>query len=318
MGDDEGSRRSARLGVVYGLIAYGLWGVFPLYFHMLADAGVTPLQILAHRIWWSCGLLMLLVTAQRRWRELWKALANRRTLLMLLASTILIAANWLTFLIAVANDQKIQASLGYFLTPLMNVLLGVTVLGERLRPLQLLSVLLAAVGVATMTVDAQQLPWVALILATSFAFYGLCRKTVAVDSVLGLAIETMLLAPLAGIGLIYWYGSGASSLPTPQIGGLLVLSGLATAIPLLCFASAARRLRFVTIGFLQYLGPMIQFALAVLVFHEPFAGLRVVAFSIIWIAIGCYCIDSILSLRQASLRPYAKPLPEPALPLEDL
>lgn len=316
MGDGDGSRQATRLGVIYGVIAYGLWGVFPLYFHVLAEAGVTPWQILAHRIWWSCGLLALLVTYQRRWRELWQALANRKTLLMLAASTILIALNWLTFLIAVSSGQKIQASLGYFLTPLMNVLLGVTVLGERLRPMQLASVLLAAAGVAIMTVDSQQLPWIALVLATTFAFYGLCRKTVAVDSVLGLALETLLLAPLALVALVYWYGSGIAKTPTAGTGALLVLSGLATAIPLLCFASAARRLRFVTIGFLQYLGPTIQFALAVLVFHEPFAGMRVVAFSVIWIAIGIYCVDSIVALRRAG--PYAKPIPQPALPLEDL
>lgn len=318
MGDGDGSRSSARLGVIYGLIAYGLWGVFPLYFHVLAEAGVTPWQILAHRIWWSCLLLALLVTGQRRWRELWQALANRRTLLMLSASTILIALNWLTFLIAVSSGQKIQASLGYFLTPLMNVLLGVTVLGERLRPAQMLSVLLAALGVAIMTIDSRELPWIALVLAVSFAFYGLCRKTVAVDSVIGLALETMLLAPLALIALTYWYGTGVAALPDARTSALLVLSGLATAIPLLCFASAARRLRFVTIGFLQYLGPTIQFILAVYVFHEAFAGMRVVAFGIIWIAIGVYCVDSLLALRQASLTPYAKPLPEPALPLEDL
>ena len=318
MGDDEGSQRSARLGVIYGLIAYGLWGVFPLYFNALSKAGVTPVQILAHRVWWSCGLLIVVITLQRRWRELFAALAHRRTLLMLSASTILIALNWLTFLIAVDGGQTIQASLGYFLTPLMNVLLGVTVLGERLRPAQLLSVLIAALGVAIMTVDSGQLPWIALVLAISFAFYGLCRKTVAVDSVMGLAIETMLLAPLAFMALVYWYGTGIAPLPNAQTGMLLALSGVATAIPLLCFASAARRLRFITIGFLQYLGPTIQFVVAVLIFKEEFVGMRVVAFGTIWIAIAVYCIDSLLALRRPGVSPYAKPEPQPAMPLEDL
>jgi chloramphenicol-sensitive protein RarD len=307
--------RSARLGVLYGLAAYALWGVFPLYFHRLSSAGVTPWQILAHRIWWSCGLLAVIVTVQRRWPALFAAMRNRRTLLMLAASTLLIAINWLTFLIAVSSEQKLQASLGYFLTPLMNVLLGVTVLGERLRLAQMASVLLAGVGVVMMTIDSGEVPWIALILAISFAFYGLCRKTVAVDSLLGLTIETMLLAPLALVALTYWYGTGGVPMPDATTGGLLIFSGLATATPLLLFASAARRLRMVTIGFLQYVGPTIQFLLAVFVFHEPFVGMKVFCFGLIWLAIGAYCIDSLLALR--GRRPDGK-AEAPGMPLEDL
>lgn len=310
-------QQSARQGVIYGVAAYTLWGVFPLYFDILNDAGVTPVQILAHRIWWSCLLLAVVVTAQRRWEDVAAAITHRRTLLMLIASTLLIALNWLTFLYAVGNNQKLQASLGYFLTPLMNVLLGVTVLGERLRAAQFISVLLAGIGVVLMTVSAGELPWIALVLAVTFAFYGLCRKTVAVDSMLGLAIETLLLAPMALLAIVSWYGSGSVPIPDATTCGLLVFSGLATATPLLLFASAARRLRMVTLGFLQYVGPTLQFMLAVYWFAEPFAGMKVVSFGIIWAAISVYCVDSLIAFRWPAA-PYSKPAPEPVLPLEDL
>jgi chloramphenicol-sensitive protein RarD len=297
--EQESESRSVRIGVAYGLAAYGLWGVFPLYFKVLDNAGVTPWEILVHRILWSALLLAALITLQTRWRELWLALCNRKTLTTLCISTLLIAVNWLTFLYAIAIDQVLQASLGYFLTPLMNVLIGVTVLGERLRPAQLVGVGLASLGVLLMASVGGQLPWIALLLATTFAFYGLCRKTVAVDSMLGLSIETLLLAPLAG-GVLWT---------------LLALSGVATATPLLFFASAARRLRFVTIGFLQYVGPTIQFLIAVLVFGEAFSGVKVLSFSLIWLAIAIYCIDTVLAYRRY---PAPQPQPQPALPLEDL
>jgi chloramphenicol-sensitive protein RarD len=304
-------QRQARLGVVLGVTAYGLWGVFPLYFHALNEAGADSKEILLHRIWWSALLLVVIITWQRRWKELFAAVMDRRTLWTLVASTILISMNWLTFLIAMETHRKTEASLGYFLTPLMNVLLGVTILRERLRPLQIVSVLVAASGVALMTYEARTLPWIALLLAVSFAFYGLCRKTVAVDSLMGQAIETLLLAPLAGAALIWLYATEDIAPRTATDWTLLLLSGVATATPLLCFASAARRLRFVTIGFLQYLGPTIQFLLAVLVFKEELTTMRVRCFMLIWIAIAVYSFDTLWFARQTS------PAKQP-LPLEDL
>lgn len=313
MGEQESESRSVRVGVAYGLAAYGLWGVFPLYFKVLDEAGVTPWEILVHRILWSALLLAVLITIQTRWRELWAAACNRKTLATLCISTLLIAINWLTFLYAIAIDQVLQASLGYFLTPLMNVLIGVTVLGERLRPAQLVGVGLASAGVLLMAYVGQQVPWIALLLAVSFAFYGLCRKTVAVDSMLGLSIETLLLAPLAS-GVLFWlYRTDTAQASGWLSWTLLALSGVATATPLLLFASAARRLRFVTIGFLQYVGPTIQFLIAVLVFGEAFSGVKVISFGLIWLAIAIYCVDTVWAYRR-----YPVPQPQPALPLEDL
>jgi chloramphenicol-sensitive protein RarD len=305
------SQRQARLGVAYGLAAYGLWGVFPLYFAALNRAGVNAQEILLHRIWWSALLLVVIITAQRRWKELFGDLQSRRTLWTLVASTLLISTNWLTFLIAMETNRKTEASLGYFLTPLMNVLLGVTILRERLRPAQLVSVLIAGAGVLVMTSESGKLPWIALLLAVTFAFYGLCRKTVAVDSVMGLAIETLLLAPLAGGALLWLYTTQGIAPRDTVTWTLLLLSGVATATPLLCFASAARRLRFVTIGFLQYLGPTIQFLLAVLVFKEPLTERRVACFGLIWIAIAVYSFDTLWSARFA-------PAAKAPMPLEDL
>lgn len=312
VGDDDGSRNAARVGVFYGVAAYTLWGVFPLYFALLFKAGVTPLEVLSYRVVWSCVLLLVLVTAQRRWRELLQAVRDLRVLAFLIASTLLIATNWLTFLYAVSTHQVLQSSLGYFLTPLANVLLGVTVLGERLRLGQIGSVVLATLGVVLMAIAGGELPWIALLLAISFAFYGLCRKMVAVDSLLGLTIETLLLAPLA-LGFLSVLAWNHEATPvTWNIKALLIGSGFATAFPLLFFASAARRLRFVTLSFLQYIGPTLQFLVAVLIFREPFGEERLLSFALIWAAVALYSVDSLLAYRRPTIKF------EPAMPLEDL
>lgn len=311
MGDGDGSTNAARLGVFYGAAAYALWGVFPLYFNVLFKAGVGPLEVLAFRIFWSCLLLLVLVTWAGRWRELITAVQDRRVFLLLLASTLLIATNWLTFLYAVSTHQVLQSSLGYFLTPLANVVLGVTVLRERLRWGQLVGVSLAAVGVLLLTISGGELPWIALLLAISFAFYGLCRKTVAVDSLLGLTIETMFLAPIAGLYLGALQVMGKATPVSNTMLAMLIGSGFATAVPLLFFASAARRLRFVTLGFLQYIGPTLQFLVAVVNLREPFGQEKMLSFAFIWLAVAVYSIDSLLAYR----RPLAV---KAALPLEDL
>lgn len=294
MADHPSDRSSARLGVIYGLAAYALWGIFPLFFMALFYWGAMPLEVLAHRVVWSFAFLAVIVTWQRRWPELIAALRTPRILATLSASTILIAVNWLTFLWAVSQEQVMQSSLGYFLTPLANVLLGVTVLQERLRPGQIVGIALAAIGVLVMTIAGGQLPWIAIVLAVSFAFYGLCRKTVAVDSLIGLTAETLLLAPIGIVGITWMEASGHAPADTWQVYTLLVLAGVATAIPLLFFAGAARRLRFVTIGFLQFLGPTLQFFVAVFAFGEPFEPYKQVSFGFIWAAVAAYVLDSLL------------------------
>jgi chloramphenicol-sensitive protein RarD len=234
---------------------------------------------------------------------------------MLAASTVLIALNWLTFLWAVSSGQVLQSSLGYFLTPLANVALGVAVLQERLRLGQILGITLAAIGVLVMALAGGTFPWIAITLAVSFAFYGLCRKTVAVDSLIGLSVETLLLAPLGIVGILWLEGTGRAPAAGWGVYTLLVLAGVATAIPLLFFAGAARRLRFVTIGFLQFLGPTLQFFVAVLAFGEKFDPVKQVSFGFIWAAVAVYVIDSLL--------PHKRPQPRledsvAEMPLEDL
>ena len=315
MDDPDSNPSSARLGVFYGLAAYGLWGVFPLFFKALFYYGAAPLEVLAHRVIWSFAFLAVVITAQRRWRELIAALRTPRVLAMLAASTVLIALNWLTFLWAVSQGQVLQSSLGYFLTPLANVALGVAVFQERLRLGQILGITLATVGVLVMALAGGTFPWIAITLAISFAFYGLCRKTVAVDSLIGLSVETLLLAPLGIVGIAWLEGTGQAPAAGWEVYTLLVLAGVATAIPLLFFAGAARRLRFVTIGFLQFLGPTIQFFVAVLAFGERFDPVKQISFGFIWAAVGVYVIDSLL--------PHKRPQPRledsvAEMPLEDL
>ena len=298
MGDGDGSPSAARVGVIQGVTAYALWGVFPLYFAVLFKSGVSPWEVLSNRIVWSCFLLLIIVSWQQRWGQLFASLRDRRTLLLLTASTLLIATNWLVFLYAVNTQQVLQSSLGYFITPLANVLLGVTVLGERLRIGQLVSVALAVIGIIVLARTGHEFPWIALLLAISFAFYGLCRKTVAVDSLLGLTIETTLLAPLALAFLIVCQMQGTSSEVSWTIQAMMIGSGFATAAPLLLFASAARRLRFITLGFLQYIGPTLQFLVAVLWLNEPLDSDKLLSFAFIWAAVAIYSFDSLLAYRR--------------------
>ena len=190
-------------GLLYGLAAYGLWGVLPLYFRVVEQ--VPPLELLAHRIVWSAVLLAGLMTALRRWPEVWACLGDPRTCALLVASTVLIAVNWYVFIFGVSTKQVVQNSLGYFINPLFSILLGVAVFRERLRPAQWVALGLATCGLAYLIAAAGQLPWIALTLATSFSIYGLIRKVIPVESLIGLTVETMFLAPIAAAGLCYWY-----------------------------------------------------------------------------------------------------------------
>lgn len=285
-------------GFWFGIAAYGLWGLIPFYFRSLGD--LPPLEVLSHRILWSLAFLAILLTITRRWPQLLRAVRSRQLLLRLGASALLIGLNWFTYIYAVMTQQVLAASLGYFITPLVNVLLGVLFLGERLRPLQLLGVVLAALGVMNLAVAGAGLPWIALTLAISFAFYGLLRKTTHIDSTQGLFVETMVLAPLA-IALLAWMLISGSAVALRDAAGhlpLLMAGGVVTTVPLLCFVAAARRLKLSTLGFLQYLSPTLQFLVAVLAFNEPFSRVQLLSFGCIWLAIALYTADSLLLLRQ--------------------
>ena len=297
MGETDESK--ARYGVLCGIAAYGMWGVFPLYFK--AVGRVAPLEVLAHRAMWSFVMLAVLVGVLRRWGELWRELRSAKLVLMLALSTSLVAANWLIYIYAVQTGQVVQSSLGYFINPLVNVLLGLLLLGERWRPLQAVSLTLALAGVLLFAGLVGGVPWIALSLALTFAFYGLMRKIIPVDGLVSLTVETLLMAPVALAYFAYLVAKKQSASGDFGMLGLLVLSGPVTTVPLLFFGAAAHRIRLSTMGVLQYLSPTLQFLLAVTVFREPFSMAQGLSFGLIWTAIAVYAADSFHAVRQAQL-----------------
>lgn len=292
-GAARSQQHPSALGLAYGVAACGLWGFMPLYLKALR--AVPVLEVLCHRVVWALVLLLPLVWRQGQLGALLAAVRRRRTLAILATSTFAIAMNWLVYIWAVVHGRVLEASLGYYINPLVNVLLGVAVLGERLdRPVRI-AVASAAAGVAWLTVRLGQPPWIALVLAVSFGLYGLMRKLAPVGALAGLAIETALLLPLAGGYLLWAVPTGHSPFLAgrPALDLLLLLAGPVTAIPLLCFAGAARRLPLSTMGFLQYLSPTLQFLLAVLVYGEAFDRSRAVAFGLIWMALAIFAAYSV-------------------------
>lgn len=294
-----------RRGVLQASLAYVIWGLFPLYFRLLQ--GVVALEVLAHRVVWSMLFLLGVLTVRRQWDWLGPALRNRRVLALFLASSALIGTNWYVYIWAVSHGRVVDASLGYFITPLVNVVTGWLVLKERLRPVQWAAVATAAAGVAWLTWAQGTPPWIALILAASFSTYGLLRKTATLGALEGLTLETLLLGPLALAGLGWAIAQGQSAFPgaTLDLQLLLMLAGPLTAVPLLLFAGGARRIPLNLLGMLQYIGPTIQLALGVWLFHEPFAGARAQGFVIIWAA--CALFSAELWWRSRST-----PTPRPA------
>lgn len=288
-------RMNIRRGLALGITAYFVWGFFPLYFKTVSH--VPPFEMVSHRIVWSVAFLLLVLTVQRSWGNVVTAFRNRRALVTLVCSTSLISLNWLVFIYAVAQKQVLQSSLGYFITPLVSVLLGYIFLGERMRPLQKGSVFFAVAGVLYLTVSYGIFPWIALVLAASFGGYGLLRKVVSVDSLTGLTVETLLTVPVALGYLISLGGSGAFLTGSSFNNTLLPLAGVVTAVPLLLFAGAARRLPLMTIGFLQYLTPTLHFVIAVVIFGEPFTRYHVVSFLLIWSGLALYIYDALHSAR---------------------
>ncbi|RLA35972.1 MAG: EamA family transporter RarD [Gammaproteobacteria bacterium] len=278
----------ARVGALYALGAFLIWSGVPLYFKLLATIPAT--EVLGHRVLWSLLFVVALLAGRRHWSGVRAALIDRRLLGRLAFSSLLVSVNWLVFIWAIANDHLLDASLGYFINPLVNVVLGVLLLGERLRRMQWIAVLLALAGVANLVWQHGSLPWIALILAFTFAGYGLVRKQTRVDSLSALFIETLLLMPLAVIYLIYLdYGDAGHFMRVDATtNGLLMVAGVVTALPLLLFGGAARRLRLSTLGLLQYTVPTGHFLLAVFIFGEPFTPAHAVTFGAIWLALLLY------------------------------
>ena len=284
-------------GLPFALAAYGIWGFVPLFFKLLSS--VPPVEVLAQRIVWSLPLCFVIMLFRRQIGDYLIALRDPRVLRMLLASAVLIAVNWLVYIYSIFSGHVLAASLGYYLNPLVNVMLGMIFLGERLSRLQMVAVAVAGVGVAILLAGALDTLWISLTLAFSFGFYGLIRKIVPVGSLPGLAIETTVLMPLALVSA-GWYlaaGDGRGFGSDTSISLLLMAGGVVTAVPLLLFATAARRMSYAALGFVQYMAPTIQFLLSLFVFHEPLKPVQLACFLLIWVSIAVFSFDMWRKMR---------------------
>jgi len=293
MADKEASGHP-HAGLLYGLSAYTMWGFVPLYFRAVSH--VPPVLVLCHRVVWSVLFMSVVVSIRGEWKKLWPVLCSRRSLVLLSLAAVLIALNWLVFIYAISKHELLQASLGYFVNPLLSIALGVIFLRERLRTWQWLAVIIVVAAVTNLALRDVKFPWIAVSLAASFGLYGLVRKKLDINSLHGLTLETAILFPAALIAL--------ALMPGPEMGasnwGLLSLSGIVTAVPLLFFGAAVRRLRLSTLGFLQYIGPTLQFLLAVCWFDEALDRTKLASFALCWLAIGVYIADSVAN-RQPQL-----------------
>ncbi|MEQ8322623.1 MAG: EamA family transporter RarD [Rhodospirillales bacterium] len=290
--------RAGLIGGLCALGAFGTWGFLPVYFKYMQE--VSPLEILAHRIVWSTLLVGVMLRLLGRWPEIIAILENKRLLLWLCLSSILLSCNWMLFIWAVTNGFMLEGSLGYYINPLVNVLLGVVLLGERLTKAQWLAVALSLGGVTVLAVGLGAFPWIAVSLALLFGFYGYVRKTAPVGAATGLFVETLVVLIPAILYLVYiaWQGTGAMGTISLGYDFLLVFAGVVTAAPLIMFTAAARRLRYATVGFFQYLAPTLQFLLAVLVYGEAFTDTHKITFALIWTALAIYSADTFLGRRK--------------------
>ncbi|MHA7963695.1 EamA family transporter RarD [Paenibacillus sp. CAU 1782] len=287
-------------GLGYALLAYLAWGFLPLYWKALDH--VPAWEILGHRVLWSAVFVAVLLVASRKIRAFRTALRNKKAVYLVIASSLLISCNWLVFIWAVNNGHMVESSLGYYMNPLLNVLLGVLFLRERLHAGQWVAIGLALTGVVIVTVEHGRLPWISLVLAGSFALYGLLKKKAGLDSTVGLAWETAFVTPVAAGYLLYLQGAGISGTDTLGTGGwiLLLLAGAATVMPLYWFAQAAKTLPLSTIGIVQYIAPTITLVIGVVIYKESFDTARFISFGFIWCALLVYTISSYrFSLRAA-------------------
>ena len=284
-----------RHGLLYGLAAYGLWGAIPIYFRYLG-AFASSYDILAHRIVWSALLLIIIVSLiHGQWQQLILAVSNKRTALLLLLSSVLIAINWFVYIYGVETHRVTHCSLGYFVTPLVNVAFGVFLLGERFRPWQGVALAFGAAGMIILASMTESFPWIAVSLACTFSTYGLLRKLAPVETLVGLTVESLLLAPFA---LWYLLAQGTAWHNADQLGHwMLIFAGPATVIPLFCFGKAARLLPLTTLGFLQYLSPSLQFLVAVLLFDESMDVIKVIAFGAVWFGLIIFTWDILNNQR---------------------
>jgi chloramphenicol-sensitive protein RarD len=287
-------------GVFYAGLAYVLWGLFPIFFKQLSH--VNAFEVVMHRMLWSLVFLMAVLAVLKRWAWLRELLSQPRVLLAFAASALLLSANWSVYVWAVQNAHLLDASLGYFILPLVNVALGFAFLKERPRPGQWLAVAVAASGVLWLTVQAGRLPWVALVLALTFGVYGLLRKVATLGALEGLTLETLMLSPLA-LGLLLWWasrGQGALVQGDAATMGWLLLAGPLTAVPLLLFAAGARRIPLATLGILQYISPSLQMLLGVWLYGETFEANRFVGFGLVWAALVVYSLEGLWRGRKTS------------------
>lgn len=284
-------------GILYAALAYIAWGLFPLYFKQVAD--VPSLEVVMHRTLWSLVFVFGVLMVRRQWSWMGTVLRQPKVLAAFVLSAMLLSGNWLTYVWAVQNQHVVDASLGYFILPLVNVALGFVFLRERPRSGQWMAVAVAAAGVLWLAVQAGRLPWIALVLALSFGFYGLLRKVAVLGALEGLALETLVLAPVAAVVLGWWawQGQGALVQGTPATVGWLLLAGPMTAVPLLLFAAGARLIPMSTLGILQYISPSLQFALGVWLFQEPLQASRLAGFVLIWAALVVYSLEGWWQVR---------------------
>jgi chloramphenicol-sensitive protein RarD len=280
------------VGVAAAIVAFACWGLFPLYFRLLPQVPTT--EVLANRIVWSALLVAGALIVGRNWAWLGKVVRQPKVLAAFVVTALLLSVNWLTYIWAVSNGHVVDASLGYFITPLINVALGYSVLGERPRRAQWIALACAAAGVIWLAVGAGAWPWIGLVIGFSFGTYGLLRKVAVLGALEGLALETLLLAPAATIAMALWWGRSPTSFPAPDwaTNAWLIGLGPATTVPLLLFTVAARRLPLTSLGLFQYLSPTIQFVLGIWLFAEPFSAARFAGFALIWLALGLYTFDS--------------------------
>jgi len=302
-----------RRGYLYGLLAYVLWGFFPIYFKLLRPAG--PLEILAHRVIWSVVFVSLLLAVMRNWRFLTRVLRSPRLFGGISAAAVLIAVNWGTYIYGVNSSRVVETALGYFITPLVLVLLGVTVQRERLRSWQWAAVGVGGLAVVVLTVDYGRLPWIALLLAASFGSYSLVKKRLALPPAEGLFVESSVLAVPALVYVAWLTAAGQAEFGHVSAGhtALMIFSGVATAVPLLLFAASANRVPMVGIGILQYIAPILQLACGLLIYHEPMPPARLAGFCLVWVALIIFTADA-LRQRTATGPTAATVEPVAALP----